>query len=71
MRKILSILAALAAGVALFFRGQAHKERAEHQEEKVKRTQAAKDQSDKSTEALVEGLSNESKPIIRNGRRIK
>lgn len=65
MSKVLAALAAIAGFIALFFRGQMHKERADREEEKAERTEAVKHQSDKATEAMIRGLENENKPADR------
>lgn len=65
MNKILAALAAIAGFIALFFRGQAHKDRADREEAKAERTKAVKDQSDKATAAMIRGVENENKPADR------
>jgi hypothetical protein len=59
--KILSVVGAISAFLALWFRGSLHKEKAERAEEAKDLVEAEKKASDKATEALVEGLENEAK----------
>jgi hypothetical protein len=65
LSKILGALAAIAGFVALFFRGQMHKEKAEREKAKSARSEAVKEQSDKATEAMIRGLEDENKPVDR------
>ena len=63
LAKVLGAFAAIGGILALFFRGQLHKERAERSEQDLKRAEAVQRQSDKATEALIRGMENESKPV--------
>jgi hypothetical protein len=65
LSKILGALAAVAGFVALFFRGQAHKERAERTQGELDRTKAASEVKDKATEAMVKGVIDENKKAKR------
>ena len=63
--KILGGLSAVLAFAVLFLRGSLHKEKAERKQEELKRAKALQRSTDKATDALLEGLDNESKPIKR------
>lgn len=65
LTKILSGLAAVAGFLALFFRGQVHKERAERKQGELDRTKAASEVKDNATEAMVKGVIDENKKAKR------
>lgn len=65
LSKILGGLSAVLAFAVLFLRGSLANEKAERKQEELKRAKALQRSSEKATDALVEGLENESKPIER------
>jgi hypothetical protein len=65
LNKVLGALAAIAGFAALFFRGQAYKEKSERSEARAEMTEKVKEQSDRATEAMIRGVENENKKAKR------
>lgn len=61
LAKILGGLSALLAMVVLFLRGSLAKEKQERAEELAEQRKASHEASDKATEALIKGMSDEAK----------
>lgn len=71
MNRILAIIAGIGGILSAVLYALLGREKVKAAEDKQEQAETAKTASDNATEALVKGVTNESKPITRNGRRIK